>query len=691
MIETGNSVPRGITPLLQAWATWVGKHRLDLILAAGLFLLAAAVRLPYLQLIPQLTDETGDVLWALDIYRGWHLPLTQNDPYNGPVLGYLLAAAFWLFGVRVELPRLVMLLLGSLTVVLTYALARVESWKLEVGSWKFEQPPTSNLQSLTSGLIAAGLMTTAFVPVVINSHIAWSNCSTPFFVTLALLALALADRRQSGPWLALAGLLLGVAVQTHPSALVVIPGLVVWFLSGKHRRAWLRTPWPYLAVALALLAYSNIIWYNLQTGFGSIAGAQKRTYALVSNLSLRDYAANVGRLLLAVVRMVGSAYPKESQLAARLELSALFIYGALLVAALVQDARRGSGLALAVLASTALFMPVFNKFYGPALMSRYIAYLLPLCSVAMGGLLAGWLRTRWLLVLLSLLLIGYPALVLRDHYTQESAKGGTNAVILRLAEYLHQAQEVDGAPVYLDRGLRERPLRAGGHVLKGLDYLLTLKGTAHDSRRLDDLEADLAAKSRAWLVLTDGGYARLKERYDLLPVDFGLPPSAALPGGFRLYGLGDVYVPRRFAPPSDMQFPMDAHLGEHATFLGYRLNTTTLKPGQTLELTLYWQASERMDVDYTIFVHVIDGQGRIQGQHDGHPMDGRRPTTGWVAGEVIADEHIIPLKADVTPGQYRIEVGMYHWATGERLPVYDAHGQRIPGDQIVLPTEVEVQ
>jgi 4-amino-4-deoxy-L-arabinose transferase-like glycosyltransferase len=670
---------------LRVLRTWVMLHRLDLILAAGLFLLAAAVRLPYLQLIPQLTDETGDVLWALDIYRGRHLPLTQNDPYNGPVLGYLLAAAFWLVGVHVELPRLVMLVLGSLTVSLTFALARVL-----VPASNF-QLPTSNLQPRISGLIAAGLMTTAFVPVVINSHIVWSNCSTPFFVTLALLALAVADRRHSGPWLALAGLLLGVAVQTHPSALVVIPGLVAWFLMGGERRAWLRTPWPYLALLLALLAYSNIIWYNVHTGLGSIAAAQKRTYALTMELSLGGYVANAGDLLLSVVRMVSSAYPKESQLAARFEPPALLIYGALLAAGLVRDARQGSGLALAILGSTALLMPIFNKFYGPALMSRYIATLLPLCSVAMGGLLAGWFRTRWPLVLLSLLLIGYPALVLQDHYTQESAKGGTNAVILRLADVLHQAQEVDAAPVYLDRGLRERPLRAGGHVLKGLDYLLTLKGTAHDSRRLDDLEADLAAEPRAWLVLTDGGYARLKERYDLLPVDFGLSPSAALPGGFRLYGLGDVYMPRRFAPPSDMQFQMEAHLGEYATLLGYDLNTTTLKPGQTLDLTLYWQAGERMDVDYTVFVHVVDGQGGIQGQHDGHPMDGRRPTTGWVAGEVIADEHLIPLKADVTPGQYRIEVGMYHWATGERLLVYDAQGQRIPGDQIVLPTEVEVQ
>ena len=681
MIETGSPVPGGVTPLLRAWTAWVGEHRLDLILAAGLLLLAAAVRLPYLQLIPQLTDETGDVLWALDIYKGRHLPLTQNDPYNGPVLGYLLAAAFWLFGVHVALPRLMMLLLGSLTVVLTYALARL-------------LVPPSNIQSLTSGLIAAGLMTTALVPVVINSHIAWSNCSTPFFVTLALLALAVADRRQSGPWLALAGLLVGVAVQTHPSALVIVPGLVVWFLMGSDRRAWLRTPWPYLALLLALLAYSNILWYNLQTGFGSVADAQKRTYALTMDISPGEYARNLRKLLPSVVRMVSSAYPKESQMAARLELPTLLIYGALLVAGLVRDARQGSGLALAILGSTALLMPIFNKFYGPALMSRYIATLLPLCSVAMGGLLAGWLsisRARWHLALLSLLLITYPALVLQDHYTQESAKGGTNAVILRLADVLHQAQEVDGAPIYLDRGLRERPLRAGGHVLKGLDYLLTLMGTAHDSRRLDDLEADLVAEPRAWLVLTDGGYARLKERYDLLPVDFGLSPSAALPGGFRLYGLGDVYVPRQFAPPSDMPFPMEAHLGEYATLLGYALNRTVLKPGQTLHLTLYWRAGERMDVDYTVFVHVLDGQGRIQGQHDGYPMNGRRPTTGWVAGEVIADEHVIPLKADVTPGHHRIEVGMYDWATGARLPTLDAQGQQIPGDQIVLPTEVEVR
>jgi predicted membrane-bound mannosyltransferase len=76
-------------------------HRLalgELTLAAGLFALALALRLPQLLVSPHYTDETRDVLWGWDIYRGLHLPLTSWDAYKGPFFPYLMAALFKILG-----------------------------------------------------------------------------------------------------------------------------------------------------------------------------------------------------------------------------------------------------------------------------------------------------------------------------------------------------------------------------------------------------------------------------------------------------------------------------------------------------------------------------------------------------------------------------------------------------------------
>jgi hypothetical protein len=54
-------------------------------------------------------------------------------------------------------------------------------------------------------------------------------------------------------------------------------------------------------------------------------------------------------------------------------------------------------------------------------------------------------------------------------------------------------------------------------------------------------------------------------------------------------------------------------------------------------------------------------------------VDGEYPTDWWEAGETIADEHALDLRA-LPPGRYRLLIGMYRLDTGERLPAYGADG-----------------
>lgn len=144
-----------------------------------------------------------------------------------------------------------------------------------------------------------------------------------------------------------------------------------------------------------------------------------------------------------------------------------------------------------------------------------------------------------------------------------------------------------------------------------------------------------------------------------------------------------------FASLEDIQHPVRFDLGDEVAFLGCSLAEKEIEPGAGLHLTLYWQARERMDTDYTVFVHLVGEDNQIWGQKDGFPVRGRYPTTGWLVGKIVADHYEIEVAPDTPPGEYRIEVGMYLLETMERLAVFDENGQRLPDDRILL-SEIRV-
>lgn len=159
-------------------------------------------------------------------------------------------------------------------------------------------------------------------------------------------------------------------------------------------------------------------------------------------------------------------------------------------------------------------------------------------------------------------------------------------------------------------------------------------------------------------------------------------------------------ISRRFDIPP-IQHPQHANFGDGVTLLGYDLSVAgcrskvesspNLRPETcNLQLTLYWQARATMTTDYTVFVHVLGPDGRIWGQVDHAPGDGQRPTTGWLPDEVIVDRYTVPIAYDVPPGTYRIEVGLYEAASGQRLPAQAASGSLLPDNRVLLDQEVPV-
>ncbi len=72
--------------------------------------------------------------------------------------------------------------------------------------------------------------------------------------------------------------------------------------------------------------------------------------------------------------------------------------------------------------------------------------------------------------------------------------------------------------------------------------------------------------------------------------------------------------------------------------------------GQTITLTLYWQAMRIPDRDYTVFVHVRDQSGEQVTQADAMPNQNRYPTSYWATDEIVGDPHPIDLPRDLASG-----------------------------------------
>ncbi len=149
-------------------------------------------------------------------------------------------------------------------------------------------------------------------------------------------------------------------------------------------------------------------------------------------------------------------------------------------------------------------------------------------------------------------------------------------------------------------------------------------------------------------------------------------------------------VARSTAIPA-MQHAQTAQFGALATLLGYDIDATTVRPGQTINLTLYWRAGAQAGQGpaYTVFTHLLDAGQIIHAQHDRPPADGARPTTGWSPGEVIVDRHPLTVSQQAPAGDYVLEIGLYDPLSERRLVVVAGDGQG--NDHVILSTGIRVQ
>ena len=123
-----------------------------------------------------------------------------------------------------------------------------------------------------------------------------------------------------------------------------------------------------------------------------------------------------------------------------------------------------------------------------------------------------------------------------------------------------------------------------------------------------------------------------------------------------------------------------ATLGEGIELAAAELAATTASPGQNVAVQLRWQvAAPPGSADLHLFVHLGDPTQAPLAQSDGPVMAGEYPPRLWAAGEVFADTATLTLPGDLPPGDYPVQIGLYDFASGARLPV-TIDGRRSPTD-----------
>ena len=148
--------------------------------------------------------------------------------------------------------------------------------------------------------------------------------------------------------------------------------------------------------------------------------------------------------------------------------------------------------------------------------------------------------------------------------------------------------------------------------------------------------------------------------------------------GEQIVDVGEIAVdaPERTFEIPDVETAVNETFGNTATLLG--INTTTHADNtNAVEVTLFWQAEEETPISYRVFVHLIDPDGNILNQSDSEPAQWRRPTTSWLTGEVITDQHQLLLPDDL-PSDTQLRIGLYDPITNQRLTTETAEFVIIP-------------
>ena len=111
-----------------------------------------------------------------------------------------------------------------------------------------------------------------------------------------------------------------------------------------------------------------------------------------------------------------------------------------------------------------------------------------------------------------------------------------------------------------------------------------------------------------------------------------------------------------------------ATIGDLFRLRDYRLVTSPAR-GDNLRIRLLWEPIRPTRDDWVIATYLLDSAGQIRAQEDRQPCDGSYPTSRWQSTDLISDDRVLPIPADLPAGEYQLAIAVYRLSDSTRLPV----------------------
>ena len=149
-------------------------------------------------------------------------------------------------------------------------------------------------------------------------------------------------------------------------------------------------------------------------------------------------------------------------------------------------------------------------------------------------------------------------------------------------------------------------------------------------------------------------------------------------------------VARRAAPTP--QHPLNISFGGNKVqLIGYDINVTELRPGQSVTVTWWWKCNSATGEGWRLFTHLDDAnRPRTNQDNVGEVRRAYQPDR-WRAGEFISDTQTFDLPADWDSPVVRFHLGL--WKDAERMTPSPA--EATDGDRraraLELRTGVQIQ
>jgi len=140
--------------------------------------------------------------------------------------------------------------------------------------------------------------------------------------------------------------------------------------------------------------------------------------------------------------------------------------------------------------------------------------------------------------------------------------------------------------------------------------------------------------------------------------------------------------------PGEYPNAIEVNFGERLELVGFTVTPRRARPGETVQLTLYWRALRALATDYTLFAQVLDAEDTTRWAASDVPGN----TAAWLEGEVQTVQMPLTLREDAPAGVYPLIVGAYtRTEDGGFSRLQIVRDGRITMDDVLTLTRVRIE